>query len=303
MKKFITPAVFVSVLLLLTAPLISMAANKVTVDIYEGETATVNSYIFSNGKSLVVMDVQRSTAEAKKLAKLIESKKLPLSYILISHGHPDHYTGISWLSKRFPKAKIVVATEEIKQDILGFSTWMESVGWLDAEPLLKPLSDKNPNGFDYLDNIHVLNSDKLTMHGGGDLILTTSYSPAEAEHLTTVYVDDINGLFTSDFGYHKVHLWMGQGVSKEHVANWRSQLKTLKSRYSKRNPTVYPGHGKPSDVTLFDTLIKYIDDFNQITSSAKSKDEAMMKMKALYPDYKEAGFLLKYSVDNYMDNR
>lgn len=300
MKKVLMPMILATWVLLLGAPLHSHASSTITVDIFEGETATVNSYIFSNGSSLAVMDVQRSTAEAKKLAEVIKNKGLPLSHILITHGHPDHYTGMSWLSKTFPMAKIVVANEEIKKDILGFSTWMESIGWLDAEPALKPKSDINPHGFDYLNNIHVLNSDSLIMNGGGELKLNTTYAPAEAEHLTTVFVDDLNGLFTSDFGYHKVHLWMGQGVSKQHIASWRAQLKAFKSEYSMRNPKVYPGHGKPADLRLFDTLIKYIDDFNHITSTAKSKDEAMKQMEELYPDYHEAGFLLKYSVDNHM---
>jgi glyoxylase-like metal-dependent hydrolase (beta-lactamase superfamily II) len=300
MKNIIKPIFLAATFLLTSAPTTSQASNAIKVDIFEGETATVNSYIFSNSKSLVVMDVQRSTAEAKKLAKVIKSKNLPLTHILITHGHPDHYTGMSWLSKKFPKAKIVVANEAIKKDILGFSSWMESVGWLEAEPLLKPKSNKNPNGFDYVNNIHALNTDTLVMSGGGKLKLNTHYSPAEAEHLTTVYVDDLNALFTSDFGYHKVHLWMGQGVSEEHVANWRAQLNGFKSKYSASNPKVYPGHGMPADITLFDILVTYIDDFNHITSTSKSKDEAMRKMKALYPDYKEADFLLKYSVDNHM---
>jgi len=300
MKKITTHIIFATITLLLAIPSISHASAAVTVDIFEGETATVNSYIFSNGQSLVVMDVQRSTAEAKKLAKVIKDKGLPLSHILISHGHPDHYTGMSWLSKTFPKATIVVANEDIKKDILGFSTWMESVGWLDAEPLLKPKSAKNPNGFDYLKNISILPTNKLSMNGGGELKLNTHYSAAEAEHVTTVFVDDLNGFFTSDLTYNKVHLWMGQGVTKKHVANWRAQLKAFKSEYSKRNPKVYPGHGKPADISLFDTLVEYIDDFNHITSTAKSKEKAMKKMEALYPEYKEADFLLKYSVDNHM---
>ena len=122
----------------------SQAAGKIEVGVYKGDVATVNSYIFSNGVSLVVMDVQRATSEAKKLGKDIKAKNLPLTHILISHGHPDHYIGMDWLLKEFPDAKIVVANKDIKQDIIGFSTWMESVGWLDAEPTLKPKSEKNP---------------------------------------------------------------------------------------------------------------------------------------------------------------
>lgn len=300
MKNIVRPFVLAILTLTFVMPFLSLASSKITVEIFEGKTATVNSYMFSNGKSLVVMDVQRSTAEAKKLAKVIKDKGLPLSHILVSHGHPDHYIGMNLLLKEFPNTTIIVANEEIKRDIASFSGWMESVGWLEAEPSLKPKSDKNPYGFDYQNNISVLSGNSLKMKGGGELKLTTHYLPAEAEHVTTVFVDDLNGLFTSDLGYNKVHLWMGQGVTKEHVKNWRHQLGLFKTKYGKLNPKVYPGHGKPADMKLFSRMINYIDDFSRITSTAKSKEEAMKKMKSLYPDYAEADFLLKLSVENHI---
>lgn len=274
--------------------------NNLQVEIYKGGVATVNSYIFSNGKSVMVMDVQRATTEAKKLAEVIKSKKLPLTHILISHGHPDHYIGMDWLRKEFPKVKIVVASKDIKQDIKGFSTWMESVGWLDAEPALKPKTEKNPDGFDYDNNIHVLSESTFTLDGGGTLELSTNYSPSESEHITTAYSKDMNAFFTSDFGYNGVHLWMGTGVTDQHIDNWRAQLETFKSQYADLDPIVYPGHGDPTDTKLFDAIIRYIDDFKRITSAASSKEEAEKKMRELYPNYKEADFLLKYSVDNHV---
>jgi len=273
------------------------AGEPIEVDIYKGDVATVNSYIFSNGVSLIVMDVQRATSEAKKLGEVIKAKSLPLTHILISHGHPDHYIGMDWLLREFPDAKIVVANKDIKQDIIGFSTWMESVGWLDAEPALKPKSDKNPDGFDYKNNITVLDGDTLEFNGGGALKLETHYKPAESDHATTIYVEDLNGFFTSDFAYNKVHLWMGTGVTDEHVRNWKEQFATFQKQYGSRNPTIYPGHGDPSDMSLFAELIKYIEDFQRITANATSKEQAMAEMKKLYPDYREAEFLLKNSVD------
>ena len=44
---------------------------------------------------------------------------------------------------------------------------MESVGWLDAEPALKPKPEKNSDGFDYDKNITVLEQDILEFDGGG----------------------------------------------------------------------------------------------------------------------------------------
>jgi glyoxylase-like metal-dependent hydrolase (beta-lactamase superfamily II) len=91
----------------------------------------------------------------------------------------------------------------------------------------------------------------------------------------------LNALFLADFGYNKVHLWMGDDIDNQRIATWRAELVRIKSLYASRNPTVYPGHGDPADMTLFDNMIRYIDDFMRITSAAKSRDEAMQKMQAL----------------------
>lgn len=283
--------------LILAAVAQSQAAGPIQVHIYKGEIASVNSYIFSNGESLIVMDVQRATSEAKKLAEVIKAKGLPLTHILVSHGHPDHYTGMDWLLKVFPTAKVVVANEDIKKDMIGFSTWMESVGWLDAEPALKPKSDKNPDGFDYENNITVLEGDKLEFKGGGALKLETNYKPAESNHATTVYVEDLNSFFASDFAYNNIHLWMGAGVTDQHIRNWKDQLVAFEAKYGDSNPKVYPGHGDPTDMSVFRNMVEYIENFQRITANATSKNEAMAEMEKLYPDYKEAEFLLKNSVD------
>ncbi len=279
-------------------------AHIVGVDVFQGGFATVNSFVFSNGKSLLVMDVQRKTYEAEKLVDLIKEKHLPLTKILITHGHTDHFTGMPLFLKEFPDAQIVVANEDIKRDIKAYAIYMGSGGETGAEPALepplRPKSAENPGGFDYENNIHVLAGNTLTLDGGGTLELDTDYKPAEAKHTTTVYSKDLNALFLSDLGYNKVHLWMGDDISRQDIANWREELGNIKAKYAALNPTVYPGHGDVADMTLFDTMIQYIDDYTRITLAAKSRSEAMDQMIALYPDYKEADFFLKYSVENHV---
>ncbi|WP_298514940.1 MBL fold metallo-hydrolase [uncultured Kordia sp.] len=273
---------------------------KLSVEVFKGKEASVNSYLFSNGKSLMVMDVLRSTKDAKKLAQFIKTKKLPLTNILITHGHPDHYIGMDILKKEFPDAEIIVPTIEIKKDIIGFSKWMESVGWLDGEPNLKPQSNENPSGFDYENQINILNSNTFTLKGGGTLELKSSYKPTEAEHLTTVYSKDLNALFTSDFCYNGVHLWLGQGVDSVHIANWKSELKNFKEKYNNTETIIYPGHGSSSDAKLFDVVLKYISDFESTINKSESKDEAIHIMKELYPSWEQSDFLLLFSVDYHM---
>jgi glyoxylase-like metal-dependent hydrolase (beta-lactamase superfamily II) len=277
-----------------------MEERKLTVEVFKGEAATVNSYLFSNGKSLAVMDVLRSSENALELVQLIKSKELPLEYIVISHGHPDHFTGMAVLKKEFPMAKIYVGSEEVKQDIIGFSNWMESVGWWEKEPNLKPKSEKNPNGFDYENQINVLQSNTITLNGGGTLEIETLKNATEAGHISMFFSKDLNAFFSSDLCYNGVHLWFGAGVEKEHIQQWEIELKKLKERYGNRDITVYPGHGDKSTTKLFDVDLKYISDFKSAIENSTTKEQVIQKMKELYPTWKQEDFLLPLSAEYQM---
>jgi len=280
--------------------------GKITsVEMFEGDFATVNSFVFSNGKSLVVMDVQRKPKEARQLIEVIKAKNLPLTHIFLSHGHTDHFTGTAIVSEAFPDAKIVVANEDIKRAIKAYAVYMDSGGETDAEPALdpsmKPKAPDYPQGFDYEGRINLLDDgNALTLEGGGTLELTTDYKPTEADFMTTAYSPDLNALFLTDLGYNKIHHWAGDDISWQDIANWREELEGLKADYSARNPIIYPGHGKATDMGLFDEMIQYIDDYTRIVQNASSREQAMQEMVALYPSYGEADFFLKYSLENHI---
>ena len=297
-------ALFVAALIGIVSLPLAAHGEALEVEMFRGGFASVNSFVFSNGKTQVVMDVQRKTAEAAKLVERVRAKGLPLTHILITHGHTDHFTGMALFRKEFPEARIVVATEEIRRAIKAYAIYMDSGGETGAEPALEPAlrpkTPGNPQGFDYENWIEVLPEPLLRLDGGGTLEITTDYLPTEADYMATVYSPELNALFLSDLGYNRTHFWLGDDISRQDIANWRTELLRLKREYSARNPVVYPGHGPVADMALFDTMVRYIDDYTRITLAAKTRKGAMEQMIALYPDWAEADFFLKYSVENHV---
>jgi glyoxylase-like metal-dependent hydrolase (beta-lactamase superfamily II) len=270
--------------------------SKLNIERFAGREANVNAYIIYNATHAVVVDALRNRAEAAELAGAVRASGRTLQAVFVTHGHPDHYIGSRTLKEAFPSARILVASEAIKTDTINFSAWMQSVGWLDQQPQMKPKSPSTPEGFDYAGQIEVLGSDRLSLHGGGDLEVRSDYPATESGHMTTIFVPDQKTLLTSDLAYHGVHAWAGQGVLREHVANWVRVLGDLKAKYSDSEMVVLPGHGAPSDPTLFDRMRVYLDDFISAVDGERTDADALARMKRLYPGFEQEGFLLAQSV-------
>ena len=128
----------------------------IEIERYAGQQANVNSYLLSDTNSMIVVDLLRNSVEAERLADHTEASGKELAAILITHGYPDHYIALGVFHRRFPSAPVKVASAEIRDDIIGFSQWMESVGRLEPEPRMKVKSDQNPDGFGYAGVIQVL---------------------------------------------------------------------------------------------------------------------------------------------------
>lgn len=274
-------------------------SNDITVTRFAGRTASVNAWLVANRTHAVLIDALRDEREAAELADTIESTGRTLHAIVVTHGHPDHYIGLRTLRERFPAARTLVASAAIKEDVIGFSTWMEGVGWLDAIPRMKVRSRANPDGFDYAASLEVLATPTLDLPGGGRLHFASDYPATEAAHMTTIFVPDANALFTADLVYNDVHAWLGQGVSVEDAHRWIAVLAELKARYADRNVTIYPGHGAAGGLPLLDRIRSYLLDFLAAAASSASNAGMTDRLTALYPGYEQVDFLLAHSVRNH----
>jgi glyoxylase-like metal-dependent hydrolase (beta-lactamase superfamily II) len=270
----------------------------VEIERYQGQEASVNSYLISDATNLIVVDLLRNSSEAERLADHVESTGKKLESIFVSHGHPDHYIGLGVFHSRFPDVPVKVASSKIREDIIGFSTYMESIGWLNAEPKMKVKSEKNPEGFDYSNVIQVLNEPLIRLPSEQSSIqIQTDYPAAECGHTTTLVIPRQRAFLGFDLLYNRVHAWCGPGVGRAEIENWLNALDGIGRVASEGGWTFYCGHGDSGDERLVSNMKQYLQTFLQVTTAAKSRQEAMDEMKALFPGFAQEDFLLRYSVE------
>jgi glyoxylase-like metal-dependent hydrolase (beta-lactamase superfamily II) len=236
------------------------------VEVFRGSAATVNSYIIIDEKEVVLIDALGNANEAENLAKCIREIGKPLSHVVITHGHPDHYMGLRVLRNYFPAAAFVVARDSIKEDIIEYSSRLERAGWPDGntaldlyegDPGMKPKSYANPAGFDYEKELQVLMRNKLGLQSGALLELAVLYQPTECAHMTIIYAPVINALFTADLVYNNM-FYRDEGVDRVHAGNWVHALQQLKDQYREMDPVVYPGHGEAGTLDLLEKQMDFL---------------------------------------------
>lgn len=274
------------------------AVVRPTVDVHAAAESDVNAYVVSDGRGTVIIDATRSSSDARAVAALARTRGDGPVTLLITHGHPDHFLGIGALAAELPGLRVVVARQEIEDDIVGMASWMAGEGWLEHDPAMKPRTEANPDGFDYAGTIEVLPEPRLVLPGGAVLELTSDYAPTEAAHMTTIYSRDLGALFTSDLAYHDVHAWLGVGVTVEAATTWQRTLTRLEADWRSARPTIYPGHGAPTDLAVLAATRRYIGDLLEVARASATDEAARDAMIARYPDHANRDFLLAMSIAN-----
>jgi glyoxylase-like metal-dependent hydrolase (beta-lactamase superfamily II) len=213
-----------------------------------------------------------TVAEAEALADWIALHNRNLETIYITHGHFDHFYGLSVLLDRFPGARAIATRATLNAMQMSFTPPVERLARrLFPGQLATKFVPPQP-----------YERDTFTLEGQELRIIEQGHT--DSPDTTSLYVPSIGLIVAGDVVYNQCHMYVGD-TTPESRKNWIAAL----DRLAALNPTmVVAGHKKPgapdSPSAIQDTK-RYLLDFDRLQKTATSDRELFDQMTELYPHW------------------
>lgn len=236
----------------------------------------------------VLVDPLFTIAQATSLADwiddLIPDKRL--TYIYVTHGHGDHFFGLSTLLERFPNATAVATPgvlahmeEQLTPASREFwTTWFpgDQIRFPSSPPA-KVLDPKNP-----------------TIQLDGHSLHAINAGHSDTDSSTFLWVPDLKLAVAGDIVYNGVYSYLAESLTPALRSKWIHAIRTIQSF---RPETVVVGHKRPGAVDgawALNATIRYLELWDELVPQAKNARDMFEKVRARDPN-KLGEFVLWWS--------
>ena len=248
-----------------------------------------HAYIVELGNWLVVVDATLAVSSATELRQKADGIGKPIEAVLMTHGHPDHYTGLI----KFGDVPILAS-----QGCLDFAH---------REDDAKAAVAKGFLGDDYPDERVFPNEiigDGYSQTFGGVKFTFADTGPGESDSdgMWSFQQDGVLHAFVGDSIANNCHCFFRDG----HTVAWLGILDRLSKEFD-NSTRVYVGHGQtPSGLTTIEWQRGYINTFRNLVAGLSEQEalaatretqEAIIGAMQNYLPGEASLFLLDYELD------
>jgi len=239
----------------------------------------ISATLISGDRDAVLVDTLLTVGQARDLADWVGTHGKNLTSIYVTHGHGDHWFGLSVILDRFPHARAFAVPAVIEQ--------MRQ--WSTPEVLASFWNSRFPGQIPD----HIVLADPLPNHTidleGHDLV-AVELGHTDTDKTTCLHVPAFGLVIAGDAAYNDVHLYLAES-SQEGRRDWIAALDTIESLHPQ---AVIAGHKRADrydDPGIIEETRQYIRDFDRIAQSTKTARELYEQVLALYPDRVNPGAL------------
>jgi glyoxylase-like metal-dependent hydrolase (beta-lactamase superfamily II) len=218
----------------------------------------------------VLVDTLTTAAEAAALADWVALHHRNLTTIYITHGHVDHFAGLSVLLHRFPEARAIATPKSVElmhrqPPLMPFFRGL----WPGQLPTTLAFPEPYDKDVFSVEDHEV----RIIEQGRTDTVDTTS-----------LHVPSIDLVVGGDVLYNECHMFVAD-TTPESRANWIAAL----DRLAALNPKIaVAGHkkpGAPDTPAAITASRRYLTDFGRLQEAALGDQELYDAMTERYPGW------------------
>jgi glyoxylase-like metal-dependent hydrolase (beta-lactamase superfamily II) len=231
-------------------------------------------------KDAVLVDAFMTGKQANELADWVAASGKNLTTIYITHGHGDHWFGITTLLERFPDARAVAMPEVVKVMRQHASPEVLEKVWKTAFPSQIP---------ERLVLAEELKGNVIELEGHE--LIAVELGHTDTDYTTCLNVPSIGLVVAGDAAYNDVHLYLVESNAKSR-REWISALNKIESL---KPHAVIASHKRPGreDIPqIIEETRQYIHDFDKLVETTTTAQELYDKMLELYPNRVNPGWAL-----------
>jgi glyoxylase-like metal-dependent hydrolase (beta-lactamase superfamily II) len=253
-----------------------------------------NSTLIYGERDAILVDASQLLSDTHRMIADIIPMRKKLTHIYVSHFHPDHHFGLLVLQHAFPNAKIVALPSVVKDIVVTSSDKVE----------LWAIDRFGPDDIPSRTTIPMpLNEPRLLLEGE-ELVFSDDWEGDSANN-SAVWIPSIKVVCATDIAFHDCHLWPIESTVARRV-KWRASLDKLREFNAR---IVIPGHCDNEKIRLmeevqsngahsYDECIDwsrtYLDNYEEVYSTARTGEAMVAAMTKLYPDVKAEDFAIHW---------
>jgi glyoxylase-like metal-dependent hydrolase (beta-lactamase superfamily II) len=228
------------------------------------------STLIFGARDAVLVDALTTVREATALADWVALHDRRLTTIYITHGHGDHWLGLSVLLDRFPDARAVATAKTVRLMRTG-ERGADSFRPLFPGQIPQTVAMAEP-----------LDTERLELEGLPLQVIETGHT--DTVDTTSLYVPDLGLIVSGDVAYNHCHMYVASTTAAVR-AEWIAALDQLAALGPK---AVVTGHKDPTRGNPPSVLAEsrgYLEYYGQLREADTPEQELFDAMVSRYPDW------------------
>lgn len=220
----------------------------------------------------VLVDTLVTFDQVDALGDWIEGFRKRLVGVYITHGHSDHWIGLSRLRERFGDVPGWARPNVFERAVFEATNPGLSGYWQGVFPGEIPEKPETPDR---------LETTSIELEGSE--IRVIDIGQGDTEHSTIVHVPSIRAVVGGDVVYNEVHMMTAE-TDAQSRQDWIDNLNQIASLDPK---IVVSGHhrvGAPNDPKSIGDSQQYLRDFSRVVDTEETVEDIVKAMLALHPD-------------------